>query len=405
MIFKNKKFGKRFVYISVYSDEKIFSNLGLGFSPAGTKKKKDMLEVISSIGHVSVLSVTAGFRGEKRFGGYYAGNIEFGTKSINVEIMPWIKFPLLSIFINQIPIIYKLFRLRLSGTRYIVLYNTTPEVFFPALVVRTLMGFKVILQLEDGPNPNTNILRRLIESVFFGTAKKTADAIIANSTSFEASKSAVPTMIFRGNFVQYSSTINHHKVERDRFKIIMSGSLDVVRGIMLISNLLKNTTNKKMVERCEFVLFGKITDRLNKGLSDAIAIYRSRGGFAEFRGFLDRKELESEYDTADIFLSLQDPSHPFSKYSFPSKIMEYSSYRKPIVSTAVSDLIDADLFKGIVFVEHEERSLEAAILSITDRYNDFATEAEKMSRRCEAGSSLHENKIKFSRLIDRLEAL
>jgi glycosyltransferase involved in cell wall biosynthesis len=212
-------------------------------------------------------------------------------------------------------------------------------------------------------------------------------------------------MTFRGNFNKYSKAISYPRFNRDRFKIVMAGSLDAVRGLRLLVKLLESTQSYQIINNCDFVISGPSKSQFRQELSDAISTYRSRGGSAEFRGLLDREELESEYKSADIFLSLQDPSHAFSKASFPSKIMEYAGYRRPIVSTAVSDLMNVDLFEGIVFCEYNHRALEAAILSVMDGYRGFVIDAEKISTRLEASSSLNANKINFSRLIKRIEAL
>lgn len=394
---------QRFIYLSVYSNEKLSAKLGLGFSPAGTNKKNDMLNVISSLAVVSVLSVTAGFKGVKKFGGYYAGEIDVGKKSIKIEFMPWLKFPVIAIFANQVPIIYKLCKLRLAGAKYIIIYNTTPEVFLPAFIAKIFFRFRVILQLEDGPNPNANRLRRSIEAVSFEAARRSVDGIIANSNSFGASKSGVPLMIFRGSFLNKISNTYSENTSRYKLKIVMSGSLDIVRGGALLASFLRGTTNGDILRRTEFVFSGKLTNSLTDEFLNAIAVYKSRGGTAKFRGFLDRDELEAEFKSADIFLSLQDPSHPFSRYSFPSKIMEYSSFGKPIVSTAVSDLKHVDLFQGLVFVEYDERSLEAAILSVIARYAEFSLRAREMSRAVEVESSFVANQTKFSQLIANLE--
>ena len=55
----------------------------------------------------------------------------------------------------------------------------------------------------------------------------------------------------------------------------------------------------------------------------------------EYHGYLNGAEFSSFCDMIDVFINPRCYSRKFSNYSFPSKIYEYMSYCRPIISTPI----------------------------------------------------------------------
>jgi len=71
-----------------------------------------------------------------------------------------------------------------------------------------------------------------------------------------------------------------------------------------------------------------------------------------FLGFLTKPKLEETYKTASIFVNPRPSSVIGNEYNFPSKLFEYLSYLKPIVSTKTPG-ISPEYEKVLVMSENE----------------------------------------------------
>lgn len=124
-------------------------------------------------------------------------------------------------------------------------------------------------------------------------------------------------------------------------------------------------TKKKIV-----LYAGKITEHAGASLM-ARAILQTKGNDLEFRicgrgqnkeldeavrkdprikliGYVGDKELYQQCLDADIFLNPREPLHSENRLIFPSKILEYLAYGKPVVSTWTDGL--APVYRDLLFV-------------------------------------------------------
>ncbi len=85
-----------------------------------------------------------------------------------------------------------------------------------------------------------------------------------------------------------------------------------------------------------------------------------------YLGYMEYEEYLKLYDKVDVCLSLRNPDFPENKNNFPSKILEYFSYNKIVIST-----IDYPELKDFRFVksEYDEYSLSKIIQELNSKTN------------------------------------
>lgn len=88
-----------------------------------------------------------------------------------------------------------------------------------------------------------------------------------------------------------------------------------------------------------------------------------------YLGYLNYEEYLKLYEKIDVCLSLRDPQYEENNYNFPSKILEYFSYRKIVISTIkYPELTEFKYFH----CNYNQKSLTKTILEITNsNYNEL----------------------------------
>ena len=97
---------------------------------------------------------------------------------------------------------------------------------------------------------------------------------------------------------------------------LFSGGLEPIHGINLAIDAFKD------VPEAELIITGK---KLKRDVSEYKNIH--------FKGYLSREEYEKLFKEVTSCISFRDPSYPENLNNFPSKIIEYMSYNKLILST------------------------------------------------------------------------
>lgn len=199
---------------------------------------------------------------------------------------------------------------------YCLVYNFDMPFYIAPLLFKLIFRKLLYVDYEDDyTKRNSSILKCLCERLL----RKTIDGCICVNenmcVSFPPNKAIVSNAFANLDYVKQAD-FNF----REGMKFIFSGTLDRIRGVDLIPSIVK---------------------ALEKRISDFKIIITGRGPlFSEVKswrhpkidyvGFLDYSEYIKVLETVDACLILQKPDHPFSKGSFPSKIEEYSRFKKPI---------------------------------------------------------------------------
>lgn len=129
------------------------------------------------------------------------------------------------------------------------------------------------------------------------------------------------------------------------FTILYTGTLINYNGIM---ELLRGFT-KIEEENFKLRIFG------SGPLEDTVMKYSQKDKRIFYGGLVESGRLEEEYDNADLLINFRKTDHIVAKLSFPSKLIEYISKRKPILSTNLD--FNSDIKKGLYIIDELDSKL------------------------------------------------
>ncbi len=149
-------------------------------------------------------------------------------------------------------------------------------------------------------------------------------------------------------------------------QIVTPSPSHVIQKSVLFSGSLGKTTGLELAletfsERSDFVLY--ITGRPYKysesEFEALISKYTQSYNNIKYLGLLDYEEYIEVLNKCDITLSLRDPQDEEHQYNFPSKILEYLSKSKLVISSIVyKDLPEAYLFSCSFDKDNLHRTLD-----------------------------------------------
>lgn len=207
--------------------------------------------------------------------------------------------------------------------RYVLIYNFYLPVFLAGLYAKYVLGKSLYVEYQDDyTKKRNNRLKNFFERML---RKACCGAICVNehmASSFEGR----PVAVCNG-FADLSYAGNCDFSIREHMTFLFGGSLDEIRGIDLIPDLVYALQTKIKEFRILITGSGPL-----RGLVESWNIPQ-----VTYRGVLDENAYSEAIANADACLILQKPDHPFSRGSFPSKIEHYAKHKKPIFVLSSSD--------------------------------------------------------------------
>jgi glycosyltransferase involved in cell wall biosynthesis len=200
--------------------------------------------------------------------------------------------------------------------RTVVFYNVEFPLFFVAWLLKLIGNFKIILDLEDNYHESsTNIMVNLLRRFSY----KLVDGAILINRNCQKYFPLNSSLVVHNAFLEKGYKFSKKNLKNGDV-LFFGGTLDEIRGVSLIPKLVLSLRKS----------IGNFTLKISG--SGPLTEYLKNLNYPElvFLGYLDETEYLKEMQSADAFLILQLPDHPFSLGSFPSKIEYYAKFKKPI---------------------------------------------------------------------------
>ncbi|MDD6157401.1 MAG: glycosyltransferase family 4 protein [Lachnospiraceae bacterium] len=347
---------RRILYIANYYLEDVIEQRQSNafVSQAGQNKGQYIIDVLRMGGNEVVVWSNAwtSSRSMKVYRGFQS------KEDPNVYYADIIGFPMLNVWACRHSA-KKFLRaqMRERGLDVIVFYNMRLENAPVALYAKKKYGLPIILQYEDGLTTDANI--GSIKRMFYRRMeRKVLPALDAAFLVNSKIRVPCPSVVIRGALrdkgVMQTEDMKKHEIPI----VLFASTLDRQRGIYVLLESLKWTDAK-----FELYITGK-----GEAISEIEACRDER---VKYLGYLDYDRYQKVLSDADICINAQLAYHEFGNFSFPSKIYEYLSERKLVVS---SDVADAKESLGNVLFVYENDSpillaeqMEAAIECWKDR--------------------------------------
>lgn len=126
--------------------------------------------------------------------------------------------------------------------------------------------------------------------------------------------------------IQNAAISRHHEKQRcsdGTFTIVYAGGLFYNYGV----NLLLDAFEQANRPEWHLVIAG------SGDLEETVRDFAANNPAVEYAGFLNSKEMAELYRVADVLVNPRLTSTPIAEMAFPSKLVEYLSTGKPVVST------------------------------------------------------------------------
>lgn len=199
---------------------------------------------------------------------------------------------------------------------YCLVYNFYLPVYLAPLIIKYLLKKPLYVDYEDDyTKQRKNIFKNFLERLMRHTV---TGVVCINEYMVRYFIERQTRMLNAFADLKYTESTDFRL--RDGMTFLYSGTLDKIRGIELIPDLLKAL--HQHIKNFRILITG------NGPLKALVQSWNYPE--VKYLGFLNNTDYMKAIKQADACLVLQKPDHPFSLGSFPSKVGEYAKYKKPI---------------------------------------------------------------------------
>lgn len=237
---------------------------------------------------------------------------------------------LLLVLFTTIEVIKQILKEEINLVLY---YNTMPSRAIPATIGSVFGNIPLVLEYEDGYFADSSTSWGLAIEIARAASSPWLDGAVCVNTPLAERAPTKNTVIFRGfPSVGLSKNLPNIECKNSNSIIMYAGKFDRLRGVDTYIDAIDRSCN----EKCEFWVsgWGK-EEEINRVEKKLELVDDSR---IKFFGQLPFHEYRNRCIRADILINPQDPEHPRSKYTFPSKILDFLSSSSIVITTDMSDL-------------------------------------------------------------------
>lgn len=232
------------------------------------------------------------------------------VKYVEKRLFPQIKYiRILNNIIENFQIYWKA-----KSSSYIWINNLNPQLLLSYYLLRLFSRAKIFSILTDFTPPTKTIsLAGIMERTIY-----TFDGVISlssRSTFNFKNVACLPGIVL--NYKKKSPELSFYL----RKKLLFSGALTSITGIDLILETISKTPGIQLI----------VSGRGD--LEDKVLQYSSKFENIKYYGFLDKESYDKILEEVDVCLSLRNPGLEENRNNFPSKILEYLSCSKIVIST------------------------------------------------------------------------
>jgi glycosyltransferase involved in cell wall biosynthesis len=322
------------LYLGSIIDDSIEDEYNLGYySRAGDNKKRGIIAALTETG--TEVTVVAPLLVNNNSGNWYRRR-EFVDEELGttVHIPSVVDIYGLNYIWLALSTTYLVIRLLLSRSyTAIMFYDFSLETALPSLVARLLLDTNIILEYEDGLFYHDNRVIRWSAELLRRVCNPVLDGAICVNTELESLLSTENTVIVRGfPSVGMPDDLPEPSFQQEKPVVMFAGRMDEVRGASRFLDVVEE------LDETEFQFW-----MCGYGSEAELERYEKRAEDVgndqlRFFGTLPWEEYRDRVVSADVLVNFQDPDHPISRYTFPSKLLDFLSAGSVVVSTDMSDL-------------------------------------------------------------------
>lgn len=311
--------------------------------------------------------------------------------NIDYNYIPLINLPILMNFLNSFYIFFQiLFKRYSSKTKDIIIVDFLRfSINLPIVLAAKLRGIKTLVIVTDLPGEGIydETLKSKIRDLFIFSLSYDFYVCVTTELNSAVNKKNRPSLIIEGFAnVKFKELVNEVTGKYNERVIVYAGGLNERYGIKMLIEGFKMIQDPRL--RLWLFGFGSYTDEIKK--------YSETDVRVEYRGVIPNEELIHILTKATLLVNPRPSNENFTKYSFPSKNIEYMSVGTPLVTTKLPG-IPKDHYPYIYFIEDEtETGIYNTLKTILDKSDE---ELNQFGSLCKAFILNEKNNIIQSRKI------
>lgn len=224
-------------------------------------------------------------------------------------------------------------------------YNLNLSTFLIALYLMLLSRKRLFIIIADYETvAKDSIIHIIIDKLIQGFN----GAIVLNSNIIHKNKIVLPGILDINNI-----HLSKNGVLKKRF--LLSGSLGKTAGFDVVLEYFSKRQDLILT------ITGRPYEYNENEFNELLKRYVEPNSNIVYLGLLSYEHYYQILDSVDIALSFRDPLDSQHDYNFPSKILEYLSFSKIVISTKRYPDIDSNLY---FFTEIDELAIDQCISSI-----------------------------------------
>ncbi|MGM7702963.1 glycosyltransferase [Pseudalkalibacillus sp. Hm43] len=319
---------------------------------------------------------------------YYRRKKEKINKNLLINYISLINLPFIKTIIIMMYIFFftlKFCVMTRKEDRVILLGNLTSYISFPAMVISKITKTKIFAVVPDVPKfaasytRITNSAKRIINKAL-GVLDKYIEhrfdgyILLTEAMNDLVNKKRKPYIVIEGMIRKKDFEVFSNKgIKKYPSKVMMyAGTLHAKFGI---KNLVESFDSIDPSFNAELWIYGK------GDFENELDYFIKKNPNIRYKGSQPRSEIIEKEHIATILVNPRPASEKFTKYSFPSKTLEYMASGTPLITTKLSG-IPKEYYKFVFTFRNEDiedmtRDLENILSLPTETLKNFGNKAKK----------------------------
>ncbi len=331
-------------------------------SPAASRKVFQLCVALRRAGvRPCVLSLGRGRAGRSTA---YFGRRVRRVQGIPVVYAPFSMLRGLSELISLVAPLSIVWRLNRPGTNAMIFYNREIA-YLPTLLLASRLGFRNVLDLEDGEvaqgsSSRSGLISRLVRKTYDRLCS--AGALLA-CRALEAATSIRPVRCYYGT-AQPSAT--SARWMNDDVTVVLGGTIAPDTGADLLIEAIRQLRRSSPAWAAHLRI--EVTGKGPSLAALAALTEATTGPRVRVHGRLSDTAYRQLMERSEAGLALKPNDGGLARTTFPSKVVELASAGLLVISTDISDVREV-LDGGALFLEHDDPAalVELLRLAVEDR--------------------------------------
>jgi len=368
------------VYVAPYYSEALAAHRSNSTyrSPAGIAKMEGVVSAMESAG--CAVTVVSPVLFGQRSGRFYGAHCETLGQS-EVLYPSVVDIPVLGILWSIVATLLALSTLRRNGrAERLVFYNFAMPTALPAFMARLFFGIPLVVEYEDGlfADPDIPRTKRFISLALERLGKPLVTGGILVSSLLAARLGTANTCLCRGFFRPLAEDSPAPPSEGQT--ILYAGRFDRSRGVDIFLEAVSLLSEPATVV---ITGYGPLDAWVNERIRAITGIKVVK------HPFLSPAEYRQLLAGVDVVVNPQRCSVAFGQASFPSKVYEYLSAGRLVVSSRVSDIESFAEGKMLLYDNDSPADLASVldeVLAHPEKYREYGIRGRKwVAENCSYG--------------------